>query len=164
MGQFEFAHHVDAFGRSQVDDVETFFSQPDAAALGVDGVADNDLLEAELKDEAGAIPAGRKRGDQNQIAEVRLAASGAERVRFAVQGRVAVLHQTIAARADERAVGAKNGAPDGDAAFFQSDASLLKRYSEHARRVQGSVHDAGSLAPPKRLTQPDGASRLGASF
>src|ERR1700722_1022748 len=151
MGQLELAHHLDAFGRSQIDNVETLFSQPDAAALGIDGIADNHLLEAELKDEAGAIPAGCQRRDQDQIAEVRLAAGGAERVRLAVHGGVAVLHQTIAASADERAVGAKNGAADGDTAFFQSDASLLEGYSEHARGVQRSFHDPRSLTPAKRL-------------
>src|ERR1700728_1690598 len=93
-----------------------------------------------------------------------LAAGGTEGIGLAVHGRVAVLHQAIAARADQRAVGAKNGAAHGNAPFLQAHASLFKRNGEHSVRVQGNLHAVQSLALAKRLTQRKGASRLSASF
>src|SRR6202050_5738471 len=95
---------------------------------------------------------------------MRLAAGGTEGIGLAVHGWVAVLHQAIAAGADQRAVGAKNGAADGNAPFFKARASLFKGDGEHSVRIQGSLHEAQSLALAKRLTQRKGASRLGASF
>src|SRR5450432_169050 len=120
----------------EIDDVDALLAEPHHTALGVDGVADDDLLEAELVDHAAAIPAGSEGGDEDGVAPGGAAAGGAEGVGFAVERAVAFLHEAVMAGTEERAVRMKDGAPHGNAAFGQSDASLFQRDCEHGVSVR----------------------------
>ena len=88
--------------------------------------ADDDGLEAELADEAGAVPAGGERGDHDEVAVGALAAGAAEGVGFAVDGGVGLLDAAVVAAADEGAVGAEDGGADGDAAFGEAGAGFFE--------------------------------------
>ena len=121
------ADHVNAFGRGEIEDFNSLLFQPRYATLGVDAVADDDLLELELRDESGAVPAWRERGDENEITVGWLSTGGAEGICLTVHGWVAVLDEAIAASAEEFAIGGEDGAAYRDAAFGKSYAGLLNR-------------------------------------
>ncbi len=133
----EFGDDVDALLGVQVEDVYAFFAEVVDAALGVDGVADDDLVEAELVDESGAVPAGCEGGDEDLVVPVGVAAGGAEGVSFAVEGAVALLNETVAAGAEEGSVDVEDGSADGDSAFADSDAGLFDGDGEHALGIEG---------------------------
>ena len=125
------AHHGDAGGVGEVDDVDAEVAEPLFAAGEVLAFADDDGLEAELADEAGAVPAGGERGDHDEVAVGALAAGVAEGVGFAVDAGVGLLDAAVVAAAYEGAVGAEDGGADGEAAFgeagagfFEGDASM----------------------------------------
>src|SRR5258708_36701273 len=73
---------VDAFGGVEVDDLDAIFAEPVDAAVEIAGFADDYGGDAELADEAAAIPARRQRGDHNFVAIGALAAGPAEGVVF----------------------------------------------------------------------------------
>src|ERR1700686_5185888 len=52
----EFSNQVNTFLGVQVDDIDALLLEPVHTALGVDAVADNHLVEAELVDQAAAVP------------------------------------------------------------------------------------------------------------
>ena len=89
-------------------------AEPVLAAGEVDAFADDDGLEAELADEAGAVPAGGEGGDHDEVAVGALAAGVAEGVGFAVEAGVGLLDAAVVAAADEGAASArKMAAPMG---------------------------------------------------
>ncbi len=156
MFALEGADHFDAFGTGEVEDVDAFGFQSFHAALRVDAVADDYLPEAELRDEAGAIAAGRERGDEDQVGVAGLTAGGAEGVGFSVHGGVAVLHEAIATGAEQRAVEFEDGAADGDAAFGKADAGLFDGHFEHGVGIWRDLRSGNhfrSVALAKCLTQ-----------
>ena len=108
------------------------------AAGEVDAFADDDGLEAELADEAGAIPAGGEGGDHDEVAVGALAAGVAEGVGFAVDGGVGLLDAAVVAAADEGAVGAEDGGADGEAAFGEAGAGFFEGDAEHGGVVGGA--------------------------
>ena len=124
----EFCYEVDAVLVVQVEDVEAFFFEPGEAALGVDGIAYDDLLELELVDEAGAVQAWGKRCDQYGVVPVRAAACIAEGVGFAVEGAVAFLDEAVVAFAEQDSVNVEDGSADGDAAFGVAYAGFFEGY------------------------------------
>ena len=123
--------------RIEIDDVDAEGTKPVDAALEIAAFADDDGAEAELAKQAAAIPAWRERGDHDEFAVTRLASGVTERVRFAVEGWVAVLYATIVAGADQLPIGIENGGADGDAALVQALASFGESARKH-RFVGGS--------------------------
>src|SRR5260370_40838779 len=83
---------MNAFGGVEVDDLDAIFAEPVDAAVEVGGLADDHGGDAELADEAAAIPAGRQGGDHNFFAIAALTASTAKSVGFSVDGWIVFLH------------------------------------------------------------------------
>jgi hypothetical protein len=131
------AHHGDAGGVGEIDDVYAEVAEPVLAAGEVLGFADDDGAEAELADEAGAVPAGGERGDYDEVAVGALAAGVAEGVGFAVDAGVGLLDAAVMAAAYKGAVGAEDGGADGEAAFGEAGAGFLEGYAEHGGVVEG---------------------------
>jgi hypothetical protein len=127
----EFCYQVDAVLVVQVEDVEAFFFEPGEAALGVDGVAYDDLFEFELMNEAGAVEAGGECGDEDGVVPVGAATGVAEGVGFAVEGAVAFLDQAVVAFAEEGSVDVEDGSADRDAAFGVAYAGFFEGYGQH---------------------------------
>ncbi len=65
--------------------------------MEIDGLADDYGGDAELADEAAAIPARRQRGDHNLVAIGALTAGTAEGVGFSVDGWIVFLHAAVVA-------------------------------------------------------------------
>ena len=131
------AHHGDAVGVGEVDDVDAEFAEPKLAAGEVDALAEDDGAEAELADEAAAIPAGGERGDHDEVAVGALAAGVAEGVGLTVEAGVGLLDAAVVAPADEGAVGAEDGCADGETAFGEAEAGFVEGDAEHGGVVGG---------------------------
>lgn len=112
-------------------DLEAIVAQPVNASFECLAFADDDGLEAELADQAGAVPAGPERGDHNELAVGSLASSVAESVGLSVGGGVVVLNAAVVSRPQERAIGAEDRGSDGDASFGETLACFGDGDSEH---------------------------------
>src|SRR5260370_30774496 len=88
---------MNAFGGVKVDDLDAVFAEPVDAAVEIDGLADDYSGDAELADEAAAIPARRQRGDHNLVAIGALTAGTAEGVGFSVDGGIVLLDTAVVA-------------------------------------------------------------------
>jgi len=132
------AHHGNAVGVGEVDDVYAEVAEPVFAAGEVLALADDDGLEAELADEAGAVPAGGEGGDHDEVAVGALAAGVAEGVGFAVDGGVGLLDAAVVAAAYEGAVGTEDGGADGETAFGEAGAGFLEGDAKHGGVVGGA--------------------------
>lgn len=112
-------------------DLEAVVPQPVDASVEGPAFADDDGLESELADQAGAVPAGRERGDHNEVAVGALTSGVAEGVSLSVGGWVVVLDAAVVSRAQERAIGAEDRGSDGDASFGETLACFGDSDSEH---------------------------------
>ena len=74
-----------AFGGIKVNYLHAERAKPVNAALKRAAFADDERAEAELADEAAAIPARRERGDHDEIAITALASGAAECVGLGVR-------------------------------------------------------------------------------
>src|SRR5438067_1279766 len=100
----ERAEHVDAFLRSEVDNLDSALAKPIDPALEVDRLADHDLADSELADESAAVPAGGEGCDHDLVAVVALPAGVPEGVCFAVDGRIVVLDAAVVSASEKGAV------------------------------------------------------------
>src|SRR6266478_2321712 len=89
--------HSNALLGVQVDDIDSILDQPIDAAAEIYGLADDYGADAELADEAAAIPARSQRRDHNLVAVTSLPARLSKRIRFTVRGRIAFLHSAVVA-------------------------------------------------------------------
>ncbi len=128
VGGDEVAHHGDAVGVGEVDDLGAVVAEPVLAAGEVDAFADDESAEVELADETGAVPAGGERGDHDEVAVGALAAGVAEGVGFAVDAGVVLLDASVVATGDEGTVGAEDGGADGEASFGEAEAGFFECY------------------------------------
>src|ERR1700734_250031 len=126
----------------QINNVDALLTQPVHTALGVDGVADNHLAEAELEDEAAAVPARRHRGDQNRVMPGGAAAGSAKGVGLSMQRTIAFLHQAVVAHPQQGAIYVEDRSAHWNAALRVANAGLLQGYRQHALCIH-----ARSLTP-----------------
>ncbi len=115
---------VKTFRGIEVDYLDTERAQPVHATLEIAAFADDDFAKTELADEAAAIPAGSKGGDQDEIAVAALAAGAPKSIGFAVKRWITILHAPIMAGTDEFAIRIENCRPDGNPAFGESFAGF----------------------------------------
>ena len=93
--------HLNAFVGVGVEDVRTVLDQPIEAAAEINGLADNYGADAELADQAAAIPAGSEGGHHDFVAVSALAARFAKRICFTMRGGIALLDPSIVAPAQQ---------------------------------------------------------------
>jgi hypothetical protein len=87
----------------QVDDLDAVLAKPlDAAGKGA-AFADDDFADAELPDQATAIPAWSEGRHHDDVAVASLAAGAAEGIDFGVNAGVALLDAAIVSAAEELA-------------------------------------------------------------
>src|SRR5271166_3177445 len=98
----------------EVDDFDAVFAQPVKAAGKRAALTYYQGADAELANQAAAIPAGSQRGYHDQVAIAALPAGASKSVRFAVNAGIALLHTTIAPATDQLAGAAKKCSSDGD--------------------------------------------------
>src|SRR5690606_15918864 len=134
------AKHADALGVVEVDDLNALFAQPLVPALEVDRLAHHHRADAELPDQAAAVPARGQGGDHDGVAVGALAAGLAEGVGLAVHGRIVFLHPAVVAAAEQGAVGGEQGRADRDAALGQALAGLLDGDGEQGAVVGDLAH------------------------
>ena len=96
-----FSEHLDTFVRMGVEDFCAVFAEPVDAAAEINGLADNDGADAELADQAAAIPAGSEGGYHDFVAVSALAARFAKRICFTMRGGIAFLDPSIVAPAQQ---------------------------------------------------------------
>lgn len=113
----ETGEQIDAFLAIEVDDVDAVFAEPVDTTLEGAAFADDQCADAELADEAAAVPAGCESGDHDQVAVGGLAAGAAEGVGFAVDGGVAVLNAAVVPTTDEFAILSEERCADRNSAF-----------------------------------------------
>lgn len=129
---------VGAGRRVEVDDFDSGGAEPVEASGEVARFADDEGAEAELADEAAAVPAGGERGDHDEVAVGALPSGAAEGVGFAVDGGVGLLDATVVAAADEVAGGVEDGGSDGDSAFGEAEVGFGERDFEHGGVIDRS--------------------------
>ena len=139
-----------AFFGVEVDDFDAKRAKPIYATLEIAAFTHDYFLKAKLADEAAAIPARSKCRDHDEIAVAALAASIAEGVGFAVERRIAQLHATIVARAEEFPFGIEDRRSNRDAAFGEAFACFGEGGGKKKRVVQVGIH-AGIIAVARRL-------------
>jgi hypothetical protein len=127
----------DAVLRIQIDYVDAQRTQPVDATLKITTFADHYGAKSKLSYQATAIPAGRDRGDHDQVAVTLLATGIAKCVSFSVYRRIAMLYATIVAGPDQVASGIEDGGANGNSAFFQAGARLFEGDGEHSVIVRG---------------------------
>src|SRR4051812_34869168 len=79
-----FGQHLHTFDRIQIDDYDAIFTKPVHAAAKIDGFAEDDGANAELPNEAAAVPARGQRGSHDFVAVGALAARAAESIGLGV--------------------------------------------------------------------------------
>lgn len=132
-------HHGDALLGIEYDYLNAQGAQPFDSALEITGVADYQPAEAELAYESAAVPAGREGRDHDHFTIASLASGIAESIRFAVQGRIAVLYTAVVARSYETAAGVKDRGSDRKSALGEAFPRLSQRDREHSV-IGGEVH------------------------
>lgn len=136
VGGDEGLHEGDAVLVGEVEDVNAGVAEPGEGSGEVLGFADEDGAEAELADEAGAVPAGGECGDEDEVAVGGLAAGSAEGVGFAVDGGVVLLDAAVSAGGEKVSFGGEDGGADGDAAFAEAEAGFGKGGGEEGEGVE----------------------------
>src|SRR5579864_5808795 len=101
----EFGEHLNAFLTCEIEDGDAICAQPVEAARKVHRIADDNGADAELPNQAAAIPARRERRDHNFVAIAALAACIAKRGGFGVHRGIAVLNAAIVPAAEEFSLG-----------------------------------------------------------
>jgi len=116
---------LDAFVGMGVEDFGAVFTEPVDAAAKIDGLADDNGADAELPNEAAAIPAGSKGGHHDFVSVGALAACFAESICFAVHRWIAFLNSAIVTASQEFSFAIKEGGTDGDSAFGKAEAGFF---------------------------------------
>src|SRR5882672_7636933 len=114
-----------------VEDFGAVFAEPIDAALKIHGLADDDGADAELPDEAAAIPARSESGYHDFVAVGALAAGFAKGVRLTVRGRIAFLHPTIVAASQQLSFAIEKCSANGDSAFGKTEAGFVHGGFQH---------------------------------
>src|SRR5579862_7138061 len=78
--------------RVEIEHLHAALAQPAHAALEGTGLTDQYGRNAELQDQAAAVPAGRQRRDHDGVAIAALSPGISERIGFSVHRWIAVLH------------------------------------------------------------------------
>jgi hypothetical protein len=126
------SHHRDAFLGIEIDDPDAEGAQPLDAALEIPGVANDQRAKSELAHESAAVPTGSERGDHDHVAVTSLTPGVAERIRFAVQGRIAVLYAAVVASSYETSTGVKNRSADRKTALGEAFPRFGQRDRKHS--------------------------------
>ena len=126
--------HLDALGRGEVDDLYAVFPEPVETAGEVDRLAEDHPADAELPDEAAAVPARSERRHHRLVAVTALAARLAERVDLAVDRRVVFLDAPVVPAAEQSSAPVEERGADRDAALREPQPGLLDRNDKWLRR------------------------------
>ena len=84
-----------------VEDCDAVFAEPVDAAAKIHRFANDHCADAELADQAAAIPAGSESGHHDLVAVTSLPARFAKSIGLAMCGGIAFLHSAIVAAAQE---------------------------------------------------------------
>src|SRR5690606_26254384 len=147
----------DALRVGQVDDPHALFAQPVVPTLEVHRIAHHHRADAELPDQAAAVPARGQGADHDGVAVGALAAGLAEGVGLAVHGGVGLLHAAVAAAAKQGAVGGEQGGADRDAALGQAGTGFLEGDGEQGAVIGAGIHGGGSVRGESTAYAPAGA-------
>jgi biotin carboxylase len=131
MGGNVVREHLDAIFGVQVDDVSAILLQPIDAAVKIYGLADNYCPDAELADQATAIPAGRERGNHDFVAVSALAARLSKGVRLSMYGRIAFLHSAVVAAPEQFSITFEQRSADGNSSFSKAEARFFQSHFQH---------------------------------
>src|SRR5208282_2226291 len=125
-------HHGNAFLGVEVDNPDAERAQPFDAALEIPSVADHQRAKTELAHKSAAVPAGRERGDHDHVTVASLAPGVTEGIRFAVQGRIAVLHAAVVACSYETSGAIEDRGSDRKSALGAAFPGFSQRYRKHS--------------------------------
>src|SRR4051794_17688083 len=140
----EAGQQLDALGRRQIHDLDAALAKPVDAAGERDRLAHHHLGDAELADEAAAVPARGKRRHHHRVAIGAPAARAPERVGLSVKRWILLLDAPVVSAAQQRAVGGEERRPDRDAALGKARPGFLQRDLEHLAIGHGSGAYAAS--------------------
>lgn len=131
--------HLNANLAREINDRDLARAEPVEAAREVHRFADDDRANAELANEAAAIPARREGGDHDFVAIGALAARFPKRIGFGVDGRIIFLDAAIAAAAEKFSFAVEKRGADGDAAFGEAETGFLDGDGEQGWRVKSHL-------------------------
>src|SRR5579862_6590233 len=116
----EFRKHRHTLFRRKVDHFDSIFLKPIDAAAKINGFTHNNGSNSELTDQPAAIPARRKRCHHDFVPITFLASRSAKRIRLPVRRRIAFLHSTIVATAQEFSCVVEKRRADRNSALCES--------------------------------------------
>src|SRR5216683_2979820 len=108
-------------------------SQSIDAAAEIHRLPDNHGADAELADEAAAIPARRQGCDHNLVAITSLTARFSKGVGLPMCGRIALLHPPVVALSEEFSFTIKQCGADGNSSFAEPGARLIHCNLQHRK-------------------------------
>lgn len=121
----ELAQQLLAFGVVEIDDSDAVFSEPiDAAQEGL-RFADNNCADAELADQAAAVPARSEGGRHDRVAIRTLSTGLSKSVRLAVDRRVILLYPPVVSASEQIAFAIEQRCPDRYSALACAETGFL---------------------------------------
>jgi hypothetical protein len=93
--------HSNAFVRMGVEHFRAVLAEPVEAAAEIYGFPDHYGADAELANQAAAIPARGQGSHHDFVAVTALAARLSKRIRFAMRGRITFLHSAVVAASQQ---------------------------------------------------------------
>jgi len=156
VGGDEVSHQVLAGGVVEHGDLDAGGGEPVVLAGERAGLADDEARDAELPDQAAAVPARRQRGHHGRAAVAGLPAGGAEGGGLRVHRRVAVLDPPVVPPPQQLAVPAEQRRADRDAALPPTGHGLLQRNVEHSpgigRLAGRPARHADQITMPRHIS------------
>src|SRR5260370_12590029 len=115
----------------QVDDFGAVLAQPIDRTSKIHGFSHNYHANAELADEAAAIPAGRQGGDHDFVAITALAARLSKGIRFSMHRRITFLHSAVVAAPQQFSFAFEQRGPDRNSSFGEPEARFFHGHFQH---------------------------------
>jgi hypothetical protein len=131
-------------------------AEPFHATLKIAALPDHERTETKLPYQSAAIPARSQRRNHGQVTIAALASRIAEGVGLAMQGRIAVLHAAVVARANEFALASKIAAPIGmppSASPLRASINATASIAEWSNSAMGRLYRGWQRDCLRRITE-----------
>src|SRR6266478_8531059 len=126
-----FREHSNALLGMHVDYTDSVFDQPINPAAEIHGLPDHNRADSKLADQPTAIPTWRKRRHHDFAAVTPLPARFSKSIRFAMRGRIALLHSAVVPASEQFSIAFEQRRTDGDSSFPEPNARLFHRCLQH---------------------------------
>jgi hypothetical protein len=151
MPGYELAEELFALRVVEIDHLNAVIAEPVDPALECFGFADDDRADAELADEAAAVPAWGERRRHYRVSIAALAARFAKSIRLPVDRRIILLHAAIVAAAKQIAFAVEQRRSDRDTALGRSKTSFFDGDLKQLLWIDVVSYCHGNISPHSNI-------------